>query len=237
MYTLFSYSAFLGGCAFTLSPIQGVLYTGVKTPVTYKSAKGFYEYETIGEVEGTSSATSIFGIIASGDASTNAAYKNALTKYPEADGLIDVCVDQTFSSFLGIFASYKTTLSAKAVKWTGEIQPIVAPIAAGHTQADSGKITSEQYPRLGTSQAQTTTPDFLSQIPVFLTRGDLGHNVNLALSDLAGAPGGVGFRFGYKMRRTGFGVTFNPAISYGSLYKKTQKVIAIEIMITSKVDM
>ena len=59
IYFLFIISTALwfGGCAYTLSPVQGLLYTNVDKPVTYNSAKQNMSYEVLGEVEGKASAT------------------------------------------------------------------------------------------------------------------------------------------------------------------------------------
>jgi len=110
--------SFLTGCAaFVATPVSGFLYTGVTAPVTYDPGAQGQSYQILGIVEGTSTATSILGIIASGNASIYSAYKNALKKNSNADDLIDITVDYKGSSFLGLFASYKTIVRGKAVKF------------------------------------------------------------------------------------------------------------------------
>ena len=105
------------GCAaFVATPVIGTLYTGVIAPITYDPGAKGNPYQILGEVEGTASATSILGIIATGDASVKTAYQNALRQIPESDDLIDVTVDYKGTSFLGLFASYTTIVKAKAIK-------------------------------------------------------------------------------------------------------------------------
>jgi len=119
-FTLFSLLIilllFCGCAAFVATPVIGTLYTGVTAPVTYDPGAKGQPYQILGDVAGTSSATSILGIIATGDASVKTAYQKALEQIPEADDLIDVTVDYKGTSFLGLFASYTTIVKAKAIK-------------------------------------------------------------------------------------------------------------------------
>ena len=108
--------SFCGCAAFVATPVIGTLYTGVTAPITYDPGAKGQPYQILGDVEGTSSATSILGIIATGDASVKTAYQNALKQIPESDDLIDVTVDYKGTSFLGLFASYTTIVKAKAIK-------------------------------------------------------------------------------------------------------------------------
>lgn len=107
---------FCGCAAFVATPIIGGLYTGVTAPITYDPGAKGQQYQVLGPVEGTSTATSILGIIASGDASVRTAYQKALKQIADADDLIDVTVDYKGTSFLGLFASYKTIVKGKAIK-------------------------------------------------------------------------------------------------------------------------
>jgi|GEM_PF-3544140 len=127
----------LAGCAFSLAPVQGFLYTGVTTPVTYRSGAENRSYKVLGTVESKATATSVLGIVATGDASVNSVYHSALAQQPGAEGLVDVCIDQSHNRFLGLFASYTTTLRAKAVKWEFAIVavPMSEPIAVGQEPA------------------------------------------------------------------------------------------------------
>ena len=107
----------LTGCAaFVVTPLIGGLYTDVTAPVTYDPGAQGQKYQVLGTVEGTSTATSILGIIATGDASINSALKNALSKNPNADDLIEITVDYRGNSFLGLVAKYTTIVRGKAVK-------------------------------------------------------------------------------------------------------------------------
>jgi hypothetical protein len=83
----------LSSCATVKSPLTGVWYTDVKAPVTATSNSNSTKV-------GTSEATSILGIIATGDASIDAAAKSAgITKIHH--------VDEHSTSILGFFAKYK----------------------------------------------------------------------------------------------------------------------------------
>jgi len=70
----------------------GAIYTDVKSGVTATS-------NNVGSKVGTAEATSILGIIATGDASINAAASNAGIKKISH-------VDQSHKSILGIFTKY-----------------------------------------------------------------------------------------------------------------------------------
>jgi hypothetical protein len=86
-------AGFLTGCgAYVASPLTGFLYTDVKAPITATSNEGATKV-------GTAAATSILGIVATGDASINAAAKSAgITKIHH--------VDYQGTSVLGIFAKF-----------------------------------------------------------------------------------------------------------------------------------
>jgi len=83
----------LSSCASLKSPLLGVLYTQVKAPVAATGNSGSTKV-------GTSKATSILGLIATGDASIDAAAKSAgITKIHH--------VDEESMTVLGFFARYK----------------------------------------------------------------------------------------------------------------------------------
>ncbi|MEI6823697.1 MAG: TRL-like family protein [Bacteroidota bacterium] len=83
----------LSSCATVKSPLIGMIYTDVKSPVTATSNANSSKV-------GTSSATAILGLFASGDASIDAAMKNSgITKIHH--------VDEHATSFLGIFSTYQ----------------------------------------------------------------------------------------------------------------------------------
>lgn len=87
----------LSGCAMVQGPVMGALYTDVKGPIT---ATG---QPSKGDRSGEACATSILGIIATGDASIETARKNAgVTKV--------TAVDMSGSSILGIYAKYCTVV-------------------------------------------------------------------------------------------------------------------------------
>lgn len=85
--------ALLSGCgAMAFAPVMGVLYTDVKAPLTATSNPSSTKL-------GKGSATSIFGLIATGDASIETACKTAgITKIHH--------VDYHATNILGIIATY-----------------------------------------------------------------------------------------------------------------------------------
>jgi hypothetical protein len=86
--------ALMSSCAMVnRSPLVGVLYTNVKSPSLVTNNSNASKV-------GTAEATSILGIVATGDASIDAAAKSAgITKIHH--------VDEESTSILGLFAKYK----------------------------------------------------------------------------------------------------------------------------------
>ena len=83
-------------CAMVKSPLTGVLYTNVKAPMLATDNGGSNK-------AGSAKASSILGIIATGDASISAAAKAAgITKIHH--------VDEHSTSILGIYAKYEITV-------------------------------------------------------------------------------------------------------------------------------
>lgn len=102
MKKLIAYSSALAclvlftGCAGVQSPLVGAIYTDVQAPVTATSNENATKM-------GESSATSILGIVATGDASIQAAAANAgITKIHH--------VDYKAKSILCFWAKYTTTV-------------------------------------------------------------------------------------------------------------------------------
>lgn len=90
---LFAAAAFMSSCATVSSPVMGLWYTDVKSPAAVTSNANSSKV-------GTSEASSILGIIATGDASIETAANSAgISKIHH--------VDVQSTSVLGIFAKYK----------------------------------------------------------------------------------------------------------------------------------
>lgn len=80
------------GCAFVGSPVVGGVYTDVYAPLAATS-------NSVGTKVGTAEATSILGIVATGDASINQAAKNGnITSISH--------VDYHATSILGVYATF-----------------------------------------------------------------------------------------------------------------------------------
>jgi uncharacterized protein YceK len=91
---VFGAAFLLSGCAIVMkSPLLGTIYTDVKAPVTATSNANSTKV-------GTAEATSILGLVATGDASIEAAAKSAgISKIHH--------IDEECMSILGLFAKYK----------------------------------------------------------------------------------------------------------------------------------
>ena len=89
---LFASAATFYGCATVASPVMGGIYTDVKAPITATT-------NSKGSKIGTATATSILGLIATGDASIHTAAKNG--------GITNIRqVDYHSTSILGIYATF-----------------------------------------------------------------------------------------------------------------------------------
>ena len=102
--TILMLSVLFTGCgAFsTGSPVVGTLVTNVQAPVAVNPGQfDIYRLKT-----GSSSATSVFGLIASGDASIRAAVVDG--------GISEIYfVDSEIKGFLGIFVTYTVVVYGK----------------------------------------------------------------------------------------------------------------------------
>jgi hypothetical protein len=93
------YAISLTACAMASSPVNGFLYTDVKSGGDATEAYG-------GSARGEACASSILGIYASGDATVDAAKKNG--------GIAQVtAVDHSANSILGFYAKYCTVVYGK----------------------------------------------------------------------------------------------------------------------------
>lgn len=92
-------AASLSGCAVVGTPLSGVVYTNMNYPITATTSEQ-------GSKTGEASASSILGIIATGDASVAAAAKNGgITKIKT--------VDVKTSNILGIYATYTVVVTGE----------------------------------------------------------------------------------------------------------------------------
>ena len=96
----------IAGCAAT-RPLQ---LTANESYLTHPDA-----YTVLGQVEGTSSITSILGFPYVGDAGYRAAIQDALAKSSGGDGLINVVSDETHTWML-FTTTVKTTVRGLAIK-------------------------------------------------------------------------------------------------------------------------
>lgn len=73
--------------------------------------------QILGDVKGESSMINVLFLVSTGDAGIEAAKKNALIKYPNADDIINVEVDTEHSTILSVYNRSKTVLRGKAIKY------------------------------------------------------------------------------------------------------------------------
>ena len=73
--------------------------------------------EVLGRVEGRSKARNIIGLVSEGDCGIQAAKKDALSKLPGADDIINVEVDTLHKSTLGLINESTTILTGIAIKY------------------------------------------------------------------------------------------------------------------------
>lgn len=92
----------VAGCAVVGSPLPGSLYTDVQFPSHYHGV----DNGPPGMRRGEAMATSILGIVATGDASVAAAARNGgISKIHTADTHV--------TSVLGLYATYKTVVTGE----------------------------------------------------------------------------------------------------------------------------
>ncbi|WP_298769459.1 TRL-like family protein [uncultured Fibrobacter sp.] len=92
-------AAALSGCAVAAAPLTGVIYTDMDYPITATATEQ-------GSKTGEASATSILGIIATGNASVAEAAKNGgITKVKT--------VDVKATSIIGIYAKYTVVVTGE----------------------------------------------------------------------------------------------------------------------------
>lgn len=89
-------SVFISGCAMAPAPVSGWAYTNVRGPIAATSKEDWSDKKV-----GSATAKSILGLIATGDASIQAAAKNGgITKIHH--------VDHETRSVLGVIAEFTT---------------------------------------------------------------------------------------------------------------------------------
>ncbi len=90
------------GCSQSYSPLSGMLYTDINYPSYYDGV----EAAGPGPRRGTAQATSILGLVATGDASIEAAAKNG--------GISRIhTADHKTMNLLGLYATYTTIVTGQ----------------------------------------------------------------------------------------------------------------------------
>lgn len=157
-------SFLLMSCAFVLSPLPVGIFSSAKFPLDYETGNAEnLEYTVLGTANGTAKATSILGLFATGDASISAALNDAMGQYPEADGLIEICIDYQTESLLGLFASMTTIVKGKAIQFQKELTSI-------SSSSMSSEALSKKEPKYSTVSLEDELENWKKEI---LTYKDL----------------------------------------------------------------
>lgn len=117
----FAFIATLEGCAYAPAPLYGVIYSDLSYgPHQVEPGPDGKNYTVLGVVQGSAKASSILGIIATGDASTATAFAQALVQIPQTDALIDVTVDYHVRNVLLLYAEHSTVVTGVAVRYNSD---------------------------------------------------------------------------------------------------------------------
>ena len=170
----------LTNCSAVITPLPVGLYSNATFPLNYESPDNILEdWKVLGTVEGIATVQSFFGLVAVGDASTYAAYKNAISKFPEADCLLNVTIDYKATSFLGIVSSFTTIIRGKAIQSNRNLR------LSEIDMQKSSKNTADNLNKLSDVPKQNdVTAD--TQHPIMTTQKKTGKQ-NLALDSSIGS--------------------------------------------------
>ncbi|MHC4598308.1 MAG: TRL domain-containing protein [Planctomycetota bacterium] len=123
------------GCA--VVPHVGIIYSDATAPGSLGAIENrvFLQgrsYQILGTVRGEAYVENYAGVVAMGDYSIDAAYRNALQKKKGADCLIDVRVDRHTMRVAGFYIKATTIVTGTAVKiGSGAVPAPVAESGAG----------------------------------------------------------------------------------------------------------
>ena len=110
-------TAYVPGSAYSAA-YPSVIYTNETHPSFIgNKLSDLSGVEVLGDVKGSASAANVLLIITLGDNGVEKAKMNALMKTPGADDIINIEVDSTTHSILGLFTTVTTTITGKAVKY------------------------------------------------------------------------------------------------------------------------
>ena len=113
-----------GGCAVHMPPPGGLIYSDCNLPAIWSTAtpqsttdfRGGPPYEMLGRARGEAKATSILGLVLTGDAGAGTAYERALAS-KGADALLSPRMDYKGYGILGLFAEITTVVEGEAIKF------------------------------------------------------------------------------------------------------------------------
>lgn len=100
------------------STMPGVLLSDtVRGTTILPKTENLDNIKILGDVKGESVMTNVLLVVAYGDAGIEAAKKDALQRYPDADDIINIEVDCKHRSILSLYNESKTVLRGKAIKY------------------------------------------------------------------------------------------------------------------------
>ena len=100
------------------STTNGLLYANTtRGGIILPKTDNLDDIVILGDVIGKSSMVNILGLVSAGDAGINTAKKDALEKYPQADDIINIEVDNQHISILSLYSHSETILRGKAIKY------------------------------------------------------------------------------------------------------------------------
>ena len=118
-------SILLSGCQVAYSTGYGFGSTLPAAIITDQTRGGFIlpklestaGVEVLGRVEGRAKARNVLMLIAEGDSGIAAAKRDALSKYPNADEVVNIEIDTHHKSTLGLINESTTILRGIAIKY------------------------------------------------------------------------------------------------------------------------
>ena len=122
---IFSIALICAGCMSAYVPNGGysaaypaVIYTNETHPsFVGERVENLSGVEILGNVKGSASASNVLLIVSLGNNSIEKAKADALSKISGADDIINIEVDTTTHSILGLFTTVTTTINGKAIKY------------------------------------------------------------------------------------------------------------------------
>ncbi len=100
------------------STVPGAIYTNqVRGTFMLPKLENLDGVEVLGKAHGKATSTTVLLLIALGDGGIEAAKRDALKAYPQADDILNVEIDTRYESILSLYDHSTTILNGIAVKY------------------------------------------------------------------------------------------------------------------------